>query len=274
VKHHRIGVIGYGAIGQVITRMLIDKQYPSISLIAVLVRDIDKYSNHTKYLTRNRILLTEDLGAFLASKPDLIVEAAGQNAVRQYAEQILQADIDLIICSIGAFTDLSLLSRLRDIAQDRGRYLYLAAGALPGVGWMQGASLSEVRMLKITQIKPVFSWIGTYAENLVDLQSLKAPVTFFKGSSKQSASLFPKSSNITALLGLATIGMENLSVELVADPTISRMRTEIHFVGEAGELTITWQGEPTDINPSTSKDVALNVVKALKNLCSSVQIGV
>jgi aspartate dehydrogenase len=76
------------------------------------------------------------------------------------------------------------------------------------------------------------------------------------------------------MLALSTVGMDKVQVVLVADPTVEEMRTLVAFRGKAGELDIKWQGVPSEVNPSTSKDVALNVIKAIDNICSSVKLGV
>ena len=68
--------------------------------------------------------------------------------------------------------------------------------------------------------------------------------------------------------------MDKTKVALVADPNACTMQTTVEFKGEAGELIIRWKGVPSELNPSTSKDVALNVIKAINNICSSIKLGV
>jgi len=126
----------------------------------------------------------------------------------------------------------------------------------------------------ITQTKPVSSWQGTPAEALVDLTSLSHPACFFTGTAREAAHTFAKSSNITAMLALATVGMDATQVRLVADPGAGRMYTRIEFVGDAGEVTVEWRGTPSDANPSTSADVPLSVIKAIRNWAGDVVVGV
>lgn len=96
--------------------------------------------------------------------------------------------------------------------------------------------LADVHRVTITQTKPVASWRGTPAEGRVDLDATQ--------------------------------------VRLVADPTATAMHTSIEFKGEAGEVSVEWRGVPSAGNPSTSADVPLSVIKAIRNLSSPVWFGV
>ncbi len=243
-------------------------------VVAVLVHHLPTYAAQVSGLADAGVLLTDDADAFFACGADLVLEAAGQDAVGQYGLRVLGAGVHFLVASIGAFTDEALYAALIECAENHAANLYLVAGALPAVDWMQGASNAEVYSVKITQIKPVASWQNTPAENMVNLDELTVRTCFFEGSARQAAGLFRKSSNITALLALATVGLDRTKVALMADPTGSAMETMIAFNGEAGDLTVKWHGVPSAINPSTSKDVPLNVIKALRNICSPVKLGV
>ena len=134
--------------------------------------------------------------------------------------------------------------------------------------------LADVHRVTITQTKPVASWRGTPAEGMIDLDALVEEACFFAGSARESASTFAKSSNVTAILALSTIGLDATQVRLVADPTATAMHTSIEFKGEAGEVSVEWRGVPSAGNPSTSADVPLSVIKAIRNLSSPVWFGV
>jgi aspartate dehydrogenase len=203
----------------------------------------------------------------------LVIEAAGQDALRMYGRQTLVQGLDLLATSIGVFTDENFFGELIQAAETSGARLLLASGALPAVDWMAAASLAGVESVSITQAKPVASWHGTPAAHMIDLDSLKETTCFFKGTAREAASQFPKSSNITAMLALATSGLDKTRVKLVADPTSFQMYTLIEFDGPAGSLRIEWSGVPSEKNPSTSADVPLTVVKAVRNLTSSVWYG-
>jgi len=94
----------------------------------------------------------------------------------------------------------------------------------------------------------------------------------FAGSARECASTFPKNSNVTALLALATSGLDSVVVELVADPT--NFGLQLEYEGGAGSITIAGKGKQSPSNPRTSAVVPLSVIKSLRNLTSTVAIGV
>ena len=276
-KNHpllRVGIIGYGAIGQTVADMIIQGTAGKATLAALLCRTPAKYRS-AEYQAANdpSVLLTNDPDKFFAAPLDLVIEAAGQEALRLYALQALAKGLDLLITSIGVFTDEDLFSELIQSAETSGARLLLASGALPAVDWMSSASLNGVEEISITQSKPVLSWLGTPAAQMIDLEKLEEATCFFEGTAREAASRFPKSSNITAMLALITSGLDKTEVKLVADPTSAQMHTRIAFAGPAGTLEIDWRGVPSKINPSTSADVPLTVVKALRNLTMPVCYG-
>jgi aspartate dehydrogenase len=264
-------LIGCGAIGRPVAEAILSRHVGDAGLVAVLVRDVSK---HREWVHRWDVALTDDADAFFACDFDLLVEAAGHAAVRQFVRRGLEKGTDVLVTSIGAFADDAFYDEIRTLAAMKGRRLLLASGALPAVDWMQSASLAKVHSVTITQTKPVASWRGTAAERMVDLAALTDATCFFTGSARESASTFAKSSNITAMLALSTIGMDATQVRLAADPTATAMHTSVAFKGEVGEVRVEWRGVPSESNPSTSADVPLSVIKAIRNLASPVWLGV
>ncbi len=272
-KKLKVGIIGLGAIGQYVANSVEKGEGGNTEIVALLCRD------KAKYLTINadksehfQSLITDSSEAFFAAQPDIVIEAAGQETLAQYGVKILEKGMDLVVSSIGLFTNDDILKQFIDTAEQSGARLLLSSGALPAVDWMSAASLSKVNDVSIAQTKPVNSWKGTPAEQFVDLESITEPTCFFEGTARESASLFPKSSNISAMLALATVGLDATKVKLIADPIAPVMFTDIEFDSDVGRLQTRWQGVPST-TPSTSADVPLTIVKALKNLTSSVCYG-
>ena len=270
-----VGIIGYGAIGQVVADAIIDGRAGCTALAAILCRDRGKHRGSGKRAVENpRVVFTDSPELFFKTPTHIVIEAAGQDALRRYGKQVLERGSDLLVTSIGAFTDSDFFQELIRSAENNDARLLLASGALPAVDWMSAAGLSEITTVEITQAKPVNSWRNTPAEEMFNLDDITDATCFFQGTAREAASRFPKSSNITAMLALSTAGMDSTKVKLVADPTSMQMRTLIRFEGVAGNLHIEWHGVPSKINPSTSADVPLAVIKAIRNLTSTVCYGV
>lgn len=263
----KIGIIGFGAIGQGIIREIERGNAGQVQVLSVLCRTVSKYKDINLGAT-----LTEDTETFFNKQYDVIIEAAGQDALKEYAPRCLQIS-NLLITSMGAFTEDSFFEELIKIAKKNQKRIYLSSGALPAVDWMSSVSISDVNYLSIIQSKPVRSWKGTPADDLIDLNSIKEKQCFFEGSARNAASIFKKSSNITAMLALSTIGLDETQVKLVADPNSDQMHTMVEFSSSAGSLKLDWYGAPSKLNPSTSADVPLAVVKFLRNLSSIVHYG-
>lgn len=263
----KIGIIGFGAIGQGIIREIEHGNAGQVQVLAVLCRTASKHIDINLGAT-----LTDDAEAFFNKQYDVIIEAAGQDAVKDYAQRCLQIS-NLLITSIGAFTEDSFFEELIKIAKKNQKRIYLSSGALPAIDWMSAVSISDVNYVSIIQSKPVRSWKGTPADDLIDLDSIQEKQCFFEGSARNAANIFKKSSNITAMLALSTIGLDETQVKLVADPNSDQMHTKIEISSSVGSLKLDWYGAPSKLNPSTSADVPLAVVKFLRNLSSIVYYG-
>jgi aspartate dehydrogenase len=216
----RIGLLGYGAIGKRVAEEILAAQagvLGNTELVAVLIR-----TSRPAEDTPNGVLVTTDADSFYAADWDLCVEVAGQPTVRQYGERVLLSGRNLLVSSIGAFTDDALFARLQAAAQQSGSQLLLASGAMPGVDWMSSVALAGSERVRVTQTKPPNAWFGTPAEDEFELASLTEPTQLFDGSARQAASKFPKNSNVVALLAIATAGLDRTQVKLMADPTSAK----------------------------------------------------
>jgi aspartate dehydrogenase len=264
-----VGLMGYGAIGQPVAEAIRQGEAGPARLVSILVRQPGNYQPPAGLGDA----FTADWNTFMAAKPSLVIEAAGQPALRQYGLPVLAAGADLLVTSMGAFTDEGFYQALIETATAQGRRIYLASGALPAVDWLASVAPAGVHQVTITQSKPIKSWVHTAAAEMIDLHSLTEPTIFFAGSAREAASRFPKSSNITAMLALITAGLDQTRVNLIADPVTDDMKLMVEFAGEAGHLKVERRGQPAALNPSTGADVPLNVIKAVRNLTATVCLG-
>src|SRR5438270_12433421 len=100
----RLGVIGYGAIAQHLVAALNAGNLEGVEISAVLVR-------RERPETSARVI-TNDVARFLAHRFDAVLECAGHQAVREHGERVLDSGADLIVTSVGAFTDDARLARM------------------------------------------------------------------------------------------------------------------------------------------------------------------
>jgi len=265
----RVGLIGCGALGSGILRAVRQGLAgPQVEVVACLVRSrVDA----ARALAGPGCRVTSDPDAFFREALDLVVEAAGQQAVRQYGQRAL-ARCDLLLTSSGALADDTLRQALEQTAARFGRRIWVPSGAVAGLDGLGAACVGPVeQVLHITR-KPPAAWRGTVAEHQVDLQGLREPALLYEGDARESARLFPANVNVQTSVALAGPGFERLRVQVIADPTITRNTHDIVAVGQFGRLQIRVENVPTE-NPKTGLLTVFSVVHALRRLQSPLFVG-
>src|SRR5215208_2878090 len=138
----RVGLIGFGAIGREVAAAVVEGRAGRAKLGGVLVRSPEKVEPGTAEGLGCRFYT--DAANFLDAEMDLVIEAAGHDAVRAYAESVLRADKDLMVVAIGAFADAGLWERVSRLAHDRGRRVYLPSAGIAGLDAIGSAALAEL----------------------------------------------------------------------------------------------------------------------------------
>ncbi|MCR8635609.1 aspartate dehydrogenase [Paenibacillus radicis (ex Xue et al. 2023)] len=266
----KVGIIGYGTIGEDVAQAVHQGRAGLVQLEAILVRDKSKYedSNSTEYL------ITEDEDEFFNQNLDIVIECAGHGAVRKYGERALHHGADLILVSIGAFADESLQKLLRDKAEQSGRKIIVPSAAIGGLDRIAAGSVGPMEEVTLVTRKPPKAWYGTLIEEQVNLAELSEPYCAFEGVARDSARLFPESVNVSAALSLAGIGFDKTKVKVYVDPHISHNIHEIEARGKFGQIKLQIQNTPSARNPKTGYIVAMSVIKTLRDMSSSFVIGI
>lgn len=267
----RVGLIGFGTIGGAVGAAIRDGQAGRCALVGVLVRHPDTLAGVREHFPG--VTFTSQPEVFLAQRPELVVEAAGQPALKQYAEQVLQAGADLFVLAVGAFTDQVFFDRVLALADSLGRRVILGSGGIAGIDWISAAAVGRLDRVSYTQRKPPHAWRNTPAERQYPgIEQITEPLLIFEGVARDSARLFPENTNISALVGLAGIGLDRTTVRLYADPTIPANVSEVTVEGELGTLRFEVRNTPSH-NPKTSRIIAPSVIKALRHLSGSLWVG-
>jgi len=251
VNTPRIALIGYGAMA----RALIDclGAQSSLAVGAVLLRTGNAPTG---------IVLVRSVEALLAWSPDLVVECAGQQAVR-LAPTLLAHGIDTVIASVGALGDAALARELASAAAAGSSKLIIPAGAVGGLDALRAARLGGLDGVRYVGRKPPSAWCGTPAESGHDLPGMTVQEVVFEGKATDAITLFPKNANVTAAIALAGVGFDRTHVTLIADPAISRNQHEIEAEGSFGHFRIVLENYPLATNPKTSQLAALSVALAV-----------
>jgi aspartate dehydrogenase len=255
----RIGIIGFGAIGEALAARL-----PGVEgarLAAVLVRERGAAAARERLAPD--IAVATDRDAFLSIGLDLVVECAGQEAVRAHAAPILAAGVPLMVISTGALAAPGVLDSLLAACAGPARLL-VPAGAIAGLDGLGALKEAGLTGVTYTSTKPPLAWRGTPAEARLDLAALTEPVVFFEGSAREAALAYPKNANLAATVALAGMGLDATRVRLVADPAATGNTGRIDAESAIGTLTVTMAGEAS-ANPKTSASVAFSLLQAIRS---------
>lgn len=254
-------LIGFGAMGRSVFNALRDSR--EIGTWWILERA------HRRAEIQARLVNAQVIGSLgeLTAQPDLVIECAGHEALAVLVPQLLERGIPAIVASAGALADERVAERLENAARRGRAHLTLVPGALAGIDALAAARAGLHNVTYIGR-KPPIGWLGTPAEQMVDLRALDESTQIFAGSAREAARLYPRNANVAAIVALAGIGLDETKVALHADPTVTRNTHEVHAAGAFGELRVQVSATPLPENAKTSALAALSVARAVRNTFS------
>ena len=269
----RIGLLGCGAIGTDIA-LAIDSGKIPVKLTHVYDFSKDASKKIAEKL-QNKPVITENV-ALLASAPvDLIVEAASQDAVRDNALTILQNRKDLMIMSVGALLDESVLDVIIEACEGYKKSVYLPSGAILGLDGIRSVK-DELESVTLVTTKHPKALKGAkfFETSNINIDKMEKLTVIFEGNAREAVRLFPANINVAALLSLAGLGSEKTKVRIIADPSTDKNTHEIIAEGKFGKFSIKVENVPSKTNPKTSKLAILSAIECLRAICKQdIRVG-
>ncbi len=213
--------------------------------------------------------------ALLATRPDVVVEAASHDAVREHAAPLLEAGVSIIVLSGGALHDDALRGRLERLAASAKAFLYVPSGGIGGLDALKAVVAAGCDEVEIAVTKPPAAWKNiAYVERLgVDLDRLPGPRVLFEGTAREGVPHFPQNVNIAAVLSMAGIGFDRTRLKVVADPAL---RLNTHYItvrGRTGTVSLKFESVPFPDNPKTAMLACYSALAALKEFGARVRYG-
>ena len=245
----RVAIIGAGAIGSAVAARLAAGALPGVMATGFLVRDPERQLPLRAYA---------DLDALLDDGPDVVVEAAGREAMFTYAEGCLRAGKDLAVLSGGALGDETLSRTLSAACEASGARMLLPSGAIGGLDVLRAAAEDTIEEVTVEQRKPPRVLLDE-----PEASSLQEEYIVFDGSVADAVSLYPRSTNVAAAVALAGIGFQRTRARVVADPALTANVAIVTAKGSFGILSIRLENVPS-VNPRTSAIVADSVIACLR----------
>jgi len=252
-----LGIIGCGAIGTDVAKAAGKmKDIKKIYLFDIKPTASKKLC---ELITKAEIKPVKD---FLGDV-DVVFEGASQEAVKEYAEQILQAGKDLILMSVGCLFDDGFRKKLKNVARKKQCKIHIPSGAVCGIDGVLSARVGGLNEVTLVTTKPPSS-LG---------KSLGERTVVFEGSARQAVKKFPQNINVAASLSLAGVGFDDTKVEIVADPVATRISHKILAHGTFGRLRVELENMPNPNNPGSSYMASLSAIATLRRIIDPIQIG-
>ncbi|MBI5035710.1 aspartate dehydrogenase [Candidatus Micrarchaeota archaeon] len=238
----KIGLIGFGSIGSFLAQSLPEHQF--------LVYDVEKKSSGLKNV---KFVPLADLNGC-----GLVVEAASQEAVPLLLPFL--KSVDVMVMSVGAFTDAKLLGEFREEAKKQNHKILIPSGAVGGLDILQACGAEEV--------------VLETRKNPKSLGRMDVMETvLFDGPASEACEKFPKNVNVAAALSLAGIGFEKTRVKVISDPDTEKNTHTIKIKGKTGNYEVKCENFPFEENPKTSALAAYSAVALIRKRSKELQVG-
>ena len=268
----RIGLLGGGVIGRLFLEQLRDDPMDGAEVVAIAGR---APGSRGAGLAREFGVPFVVGGAELAAhKPDLVIEAASHDAVREYAEKLLDQRIAVMLLSGGALADDDLRGRLEHAARANRAMLYVPSGGIGGLDAVKAACAGGVEEVGIVINKPPEAWKEIpFVERLgIDLDRLDKATILFEGSAREGVPHFPANVNIAAALSLAGVGFDRTRLKVVADPAITSNNHVIRVRGRTGKLEFRFENAHS-VSAKTTLLACFSTLVAYRQFASPVRYG-
>ena len=263
----RIALAGLGAVGIAIANAL-DQGIDGLALTAVSARD--KAAAKKRLAKLHNSVEVVDI-AELEPRADIVIECAPAELLPAIARPFLEKGKKVIVLSCGA---LLRHETLIDLAKAKGGQIIVPTGALIGLDAVTAAAEGEIQSVTMITRKPVKGLLGApyLEEHNIRIEDITEPLRIFKGSPRDAAIGFPANLNVSVALSLAGIGPDKTTLEIWADPTVTRNTHSIEVVSDSASFSMSIANIPSE-NPKTGRITALSVIAFLKKMNAPLRVG-
>ncbi len=251
----RVAILGHGAIGRVVAQRLHAGVLPGFVLAGVVderpIGDVDY----------PQLDLDDVAGA-----ADVAVECVNPAFASRRVAPLLDAGLDVVLCSVGALADEQTHAEV--MAAGPGRVVF-PTGAIGGIDLLTAVGRFEtLDSVTVTTTKLPKSLLQHWMTGARRAEILAAtgPLQVYSGPAREACGLFPQSINIAAAAALAVGDFGIVTVELLVDPAAVLTRHVIRAKGPTGDYEFTIQNLPSPDNPRTSSIVPASILHALSRL--------
>lgn len=234
----KLGLIGLGSIGSFLKEKI--EADSSLELVGIL--DIDE-SKRT----------VNSIDELLGQNPELVIEAASFEAVKENAVKVL-SKTNFLILSSSALADKELEEKIEKTCKENNTRLLVPSGAIIGLDGIAAVK----NQLESVEIETRKNPRGFGRED-------KEETILFEGSARDACKEFPQNVNVSATLSINGIGFDKTRVKIISDPNTKANTHTITAFGAFGKFNIKVEAVPSK-NPKTSSLAAMSAFDLIKQL--------
>jgi len=264
-----VSIGGFGAIGMAVARALDGRSIPGMRLAAVSAKDKPAATARMKdYASPVPVMGLAEL----ADTSDIVIECAPSAVFREVAEAAIEKGLIFMPLSCGQLLDhMDLVTR----AEETGARIVVPTGALLGLDAVRGAAEGEIESVTMVTRKPPSGLAGAphLVENDIDVSDLSEPLMVFDGSARGAVKGFPANVNVAVALSLAGIGPDWTTIQVWADPGVTRNTHTIKVEADSVRFEMTIENVPSLENPRTGALTPLSTIAALRGLVQPLKVG-
>ena len=163
---------------------------------------------------------------------------------------------------------------LEQAARDHGGRILVPTGALLGLDAVLAAREGRIDAVRMITRKPPGGLAGAphLVANGIGVDGLSAPLLVFSGSARAAAIGFPANVNVAAALSMAGIGADRTTIEIWADPGVTRNIHRIELDSDAARIVLQIENVPSE-NPKTGRITAQSVLALLRKMQAPLAVG-
>ncbi|MDD5217036.1 MAG: DUF108 domain-containing protein [Candidatus Omnitrophica bacterium] len=269
MKKVKVGIIGCGAIGSALAKILARRFSREAAVRYLCEVDTPKALRLKRELRGKPAIVPMNV---LIRKADLVIEAASARISSAVAMKALTANKNVLIISVGGLLDNQAWQRI--ILRRRGQ-LWIPSGAVAGVDGLLATRESGIKRVTLITSKPPIGLQGApiFKKKKFPVLVGQRRYCVFKGSARQAVKAFPQNVNVAAILSLAGIGPDKTRVEVWTSRAYKRNKHEIFIEGGSGTIRVEITNVPSIFNPKTSALAIFSAAAVCRKIFSSLRLG-
>lgn len=265
----KIGLVGFGAVGQDVGQRLLRGDVPGVTLAAISV--VDPLKTQARLQIMGAAVPVMDLPSLVATS-DIVCECASVDGLPDIVDAVLRAGKTLIAISVSA---LPRCGNIAALTQRYGGRLRIAGGGLAGLDIIRTVCEDSVDSIHLTTTFRPQSLAHdpyTLSQGFDFSRTPDGPVQVFDGTVRDAAEAFPRHFNVAFALSLGGIGPERTRVSVWVDPAVEGTVQGVEVRADSADLTLVSRTRPSRSYRS-SRIVAPSVIAALRTYVAPIHVG-